>query len=132
MADTIMRFGVPQGSFPGLVVFTLHTQPLVEILQQHNMSYHYYADDTQLYKGDSPKHITDITMGLEHCVRDVKAWMNRNKLKHNDNKTKILLMKSSRQTINTPSVSINHTIIDMAEKAKNLGVIFDSDCSMQH
>ncbi|GFR67486.1 reverse transcriptase-like protein [Elysia marginata] len=96
------------------------------------MSYHFYAGGTQLYKGASPKHITELTMGLEHCVRDVKAWMNSNKLKLNDDKTEILLMKSSRQTINTPSVSINHSLIDMAEKAKNLGVIFDSDFSMQH
>ncbi|GFR98480.1 reverse transcriptase-like protein [Elysia marginata] len=58
--------------------------------------------------------------------------MNNNKLKLNDDKTEILLMKSSRQTINTPSVSINHSIIDMAEKAKNLGVMFDSDFSMQY
>ncbi|GFR73075.1 reverse transcriptase-like protein [Elysia marginata] len=58
--------------------------------------------------------------------------MNSNKLKLNDDKTEILLMKSGRQTINTPSVSINHNTIDMAEKAKNLEVIFDSDFSMQH
>ncbi|GFS08264.1 reverse transcriptase-like protein [Elysia marginata] len=122
-----MRFGVPQGPVLGPVIFTLFTQPLVEILQQYNMSYHFYADDTQLYKGASPKHITDLTTGLEDCVRDVKAWMNRNKLKLNDDKTEMLLMKSSRQIINTPSVSINHTIIDMAEKVKNLGFIFDSD-----
>ncbi|GFR96467.1 reverse transcriptase [Elysia marginata] len=96
------------------------------------MSYHFYADDKQLFKGASPKHITELTIGLEHCVRDVKAWMNSNKLKLNDDKTEILLMKISRQTINTPSVSINHSIIDMEKKAKNLGVIFDSDFSMQH
>ncbi|GFR64281.1 reverse transcriptase-like protein [Elysia marginata] len=130
MGDTITRFGVPQGSFPGLVVFTLHTQPLVEILQQHNMSYHFYADHTQVYA--SPKYITDISTGLEHFVRDLKSRMNSKKLKLNDNETEILLMKNSRQTITSPSMSINHTIIDMAEIAKNLAVIFDSDCSMQH
>ncbi|GFR61370.1 reverse transcriptase-like protein [Elysia marginata] len=121
-----MRFGVPKGSVLGPVIFTRYTQPLVKILQQHNMSYHFYTDDTQLYKGASLKHITDLTTGLEHCVRDVKARMNSNKLKLNDDKTEIHLMKSCRHTINTFSVSINHTTIDIAEKTKSLGVIFNS------
>ncbi|GFR67459.1 hypothetical protein ElyMa_000253500 [Elysia marginata] len=58
--------------------------------------------------------------------------MNSYKLKLNDDKIEILLMKSSRQTINTPSISINYTTVDMAEKARNLEVMFDSDFSMQH
>ncbi|GFS02446.1 reverse transcriptase [Elysia marginata] len=58
-SDTIMRFGVPIVFVLGPMILTLYTQPLVEILQQHNMNYHFYADDTQLYKGASTKHITD-------------------------------------------------------------------------
>ncbi|GFS02449.1 hypothetical protein ElyMa_001123500 [Elysia marginata] len=64
--------------------------------------------------------------------------MNSNKLKFNDDTTESVLMKSSRQTINAPSVSINHTTLDMApigmavKAKKNLGVIFDSDFSKQH
>ncbi|GFR75831.1 reverse transcriptase [Elysia marginata] len=65
---------------------------LVEILQQNNIRYHFYADKMQLYKGASPKHISDSTTGLENCAGDVEAWINSNKLKLNDDKTEILLM----------------------------------------
>ena len=48
-ATHIMEFGFPQGSIMGPIGYSLYTHPVGKILRNNNISYHIYADDTQLY-----------------------------------------------------------------------------------
>ena len=82
-----LLYGVPQGSVLGPLCYTLYTTPLGEIIRNHDMSYHMYADDTQLYLSIEPNNINVLVESIEACIKDVKDWMYINKLKLNQDKT---------------------------------------------
>ena len=83
----VMDCGVPQGSVLRLILFTVYTSSLGQLLREHDMKYHLYADDPS---GNS------TVERLEKCVAAVRRWMTRKSLKMNDSKTEVLLISSSR------------------------------------
>ena len=45
----ILQFGEPQGSGLGPLLYLLYISPLSDIASEHELSFHFYANDTQLY-----------------------------------------------------------------------------------
>ena len=93
----VNSIGLPQGSVFGPIGYTIYTLPIADIAKSHNVSYHTYADDTQLYLALDPKEPDGLERALRTlsaCVTDIKTWMCRNKLKLNEEKTEFLVAGS--------------------------------------
>ena len=125
-----LLYGVPQGSVLGPILYTLYTTPIASIIKKYNLNYHMYADDTQLYLAIEPANISDLVFSIENCISEVKNWMLVNKLKLNDDKTEIMLLNPKNYQINIDSLSVGDEIISFSKFAKNLGVYFNENLSM--
>ena len=51
---SVLKCGVLQGSVLGPLLFTLYTHPLSTIICQSDISYHFFADDSQLHNSSVP------------------------------------------------------------------------------
>ncbi len=99
--------------------------PLESIFRKQGVSFHCYADDTQIYM-PFQKNDKNVLTPLLNCLRDIKSWMASNFLKFNDNKTEIIFFG---QTEYLASVNVNLGPLAVYNKVvvKNVGVWFDRE-----
>ena len=70
-----LRYGVPQGSVLGLILYLLYKLPIRDIIRRHGLNYHLYADDTQLYLSfkSIPAEQAGSIAKIEACVSEIDS-----------------------------------------------------------
>ena len=74
--------GVPQGSCLGPFLYCVYVSTLASVVPQ-NVSFHQYADDTQLYCGFKTSDYQNGVKALEDCSAAVEQWFLSNGLLRN-------------------------------------------------
>ena len=112
--------GVPHGSVLGPLLFVLFISPVVDVIglipDTQNMSemvsFHQYADDTQLYIGANSSTLIAQIASIESCTQRVHDWLLNNGLHLNPSKSEAIAFSNPR----------SKPLVALAESVKTITV----------
>ncbi|KAI5086076.1 hypothetical protein C0J45_4430, partial [Silurus meridionalis] len=103
---------------------TIYMLPLGNIIRRLGISFHCYADDTQLYILSKPGDTAQLAR-ITECVKEIRNWMTHNFLLLNSDKTSIQKLQHLNLHLDGCSVTTSSTV-------KDLGVILDTNLSFKY
>ena len=124
--DTI-KYGVPQGSILGPLLFIMFTNDMVDSMRNSNVLL--YADDTVIYRSDFcfDKNYRNIQGDLNRLHK----WCFKNGLTINGRKTKVVNFGNNPKRVVKKTLHINRIILLHEKQYKYLGVILDSKLNFE-
>ena len=139
--STTISTGVPQGSVLGPLLFVLFISPVANVINPGRsetinlVSFHQYADDTQLYIGTNASALVHQVASIESCIKRVPNWLLNSGLHLNPSKSEAIAffnprskpLKALAECIK--SISVAGSPIKLQSSVKNLGVHLDSRIS---
>ena len=113
------------------------TSSLGDIFRRHEVMFHIYADDTQVYLPFLPEDEDWALTKLETCLTEVHQWMATNWFQLNDSKTEFIIFGSKKNLsyLKNKSITIGEFTIHIGVQCvKSLGGYFDRHlkCDLIH
>jgi hypothetical protein len=123
-----VRYGVPQGSILGPLLFSIYVNDLPLHLQEEC---ELFCDDTTIHT--SHTNLSTISQSLQKSINTLGEWCNLNHMSLNPHKTKLMLLttRQKRQILTTqlPPIYIEGVKVEEVDKHRVLGVIIDNNLS---
>jgi hypothetical protein len=128
------KYGVPQGSCLGPMIFALYVAPILNVISSQNVQCHQYADDTQLYVGISAPNGPLPSTVLDECTTEVQNWFLQNGLCLNPLKSEVLIIGTGyqlRKIDPTSPILVAGCPIIPSSEIKSLGVTIDQQLNFK-
>ena len=131
--NTTICTGVPQGSVLGPLLFVLFISPVASVINpdlsdtSNIVSFHQYADDTQLYIGTNMSTLAHQVASIESCTQRVHSWLLNNGLHLNSSKYEAIAFFNPRSmpleslAESITFISVAGSPIKLQSSIKNLG-----------
>eukprot|EP00112_Aurelia_sp_Birch-Aquarium-sp1_P020798 Seg5439.2 transcript_id=Seg5439.2/GoldUCD/mRNA.D3Y31 product="putative RNA-directed DNA polymerase from transposon BS" pseudo=true protein_id=Seg5439.2/GoldUCD/D3Y31 len=127
----LVKYGVPQGSILGPLLFLVQINDLTNVVKKCNIQM--YADDTAIYM--SHKNISEVEEALTTDMANIARWLENNRLIINlkKGKTETMLFGTSKRlhSKNDLKIWMNEHLIHFVSGYKYLGVLLDPSLNMK-
>lgn len=122
-----LKCGIPQGSILGPILFSIYTSHLL-FFQSFSSSFHFYADDTQLYKSFDTDGAVTAVEDMNRDLGNILEIANKHCLSINENKSCFVVFGSNLKTTRlADQVNLFVDGVPLTRKScvKNLGLFID-------
>lgn len=123
----IVKYGVPQGSVLGPILFILYINDVIKQLEMDGCKCKLFADDMIIYVHSDD--VIDIEEKLNRNLVKIVKWMKRNSVKINSKKTVFMPIHDPRKldVRGRCNIKVGDSIIREVRETKYLGVVVDDN-----
>lgn len=120
-----IKYGVPQGSILGPLLFLIYINDLVDIFEGLEIKCKLFADDIMLFF--SSNNISLIEKVLNEALKRLLNWLNNNQMKINISKTVFMVIRDRRSKLyGKCEINVKNEKIKEVTETKYLGIIIDN------